>query len=115
MTLASDKAFTDPEKYPVQGVGAGAWRSLWVSARNYAQNTAYPGSVFPIDEIIDRCVLCHQKLTDQAKLRFQEFEKFVKDETTEKYMGLVAELEILTRLLNELTAPSVKLDGLTTY
>jgi energy-coupling factor transporter ATP-binding protein EcfA2 len=61
----------------VGGVGGGAWRTLWEAARRYAEHTAYPGKAFP-HEGDERCVLCHQPLTAEAKTRLREFEAFIK-------------------------------------
>ncbi|MBW1938616.1 MAG: AAA family ATPase [Deltaproteobacteria bacterium] len=88
--LASNVAFKDRTKYPVIGVGEGEWRALWESAKQFSIHTAFPGKQFPGDEAIDRCVLCHQILIPDAKQRFSDFEKFVKDDTSEKFSEAAA-------------------------
>lgn len=92
--LASTDAFKDRSKYPVSGVGEGEWRALWESARRFSMHTAFPAKQFPGDEAVDRCVLCHQILIPEAKQRFSDFEKFVKDDTSEKFGEATAEFDM---------------------
>jgi ABC-type polar amino acid transport system ATPase subunit len=92
--LASNVAFKDRSQYPVDGVGEDGWRALWESARQFSLCTAFPGKQFPGDEDIDRCVLCHQVLIPEAKQRFSEFEKFVKNDTSEKFGEAAAEFDM---------------------
>ena len=52
--LASDAALT--------GLGAGAWRELWESARRYSETLAYPADSFPVTREGAVCVLCQQPI-----------------------------------------------------
>ncbi|MBZ0144807.1 MAG: AAA family ATPase [Rhodocyclaceae bacterium] len=59
----------------LDGIGSETWRALWEAARAYSQ-IAYPGKQYPAtDDAL--CVLCHQNLGLEAKLRLQDFENFV--------------------------------------
>ena len=63
---------------PLPGVGGEVWKQLWDAARKYSQEVAYPGLIFP--HVIEgaHCVLCQQRLSDAALVRFTTFEEFVK-------------------------------------
>ena len=54
--LAATKLFSD---VPLDGVGSAIWQELWEKAR---------------------CVLCEQLLSEEAKIRLQDFENFIKSE-----------------------------------
>ena len=73
-------------KAELEGVGTTTWQKMWEQARAYSTSMAYPDSTFPNISNDSRCVLCHQNLGEEAKLRLPEFEKFVTDglETTAK-------------------------------
>ncbi len=61
-------------------VGGETWRLLWEAARKYSLNDAYPDQSFPFVGKDARCLLCHQKLEDDAPDRFVRFEKYVRDD-----------------------------------
>ncbi|WP_286976045.1 hypothetical protein [Pseudomonas sp.] len=73
-------------KAELEGVGTATWQQMWEQARAYSTSMAYPESTFPNVSNDSRCVLCHQSLGEEAKLRLSGFEKFVTDglETTAK-------------------------------
>jgi len=62
---------------PLDGVGSDTWRALWIAAREFATDEAYPFKPFPAVDEGDRCVLCHQELTETARDRLKSFEGFV--------------------------------------
>ena len=62
----------------LDGIGNETWRVLWEAAREYSSTNAYAGKEFPNIEKDALCPLCHQKLDDDAKIRLQMFESFVK-------------------------------------
>ena len=76
----ADKVFKEVD---LKGVGSDTWRKLWLYAKEYSEKVAYKGLPFPVlsDEAL--CVLCHQKLDEDAKSRFTSFEGFVKGEAQE--------------------------------
>lgn len=66
----------------VAGVGSDSWKVLWLAAREYFCQEAYPDSTFPPESgKHERCPLCHQEITDEASGRLQRFEEFVSDKT----------------------------------
>lgn len=73
-------------KAELDGVGSATWQQMWEHARAYSNSTAYAENTFPNVSADSRCVLCHQSLGEDAKVRLGGFEKFVTDglETTAK-------------------------------
>lgn len=73
-------------KAELEGVGSATWQQMWEHARAYSTGMAYAESPFPNVSADSRCVLCHQSLGEEAKVRLAGFEKFVTDglETTAK-------------------------------
>ena len=73
-------------KAELEGVGTATWQQMWEQARAYSTGTAYVEIGFPNISAGSRCVLCHQTLSEDAKVRLAGFEKFVTDglETTAK-------------------------------
>lgn len=72
---AADKVF---ENAPLDGIGSEVWKELWEKARQYSEQAAYRDSTFPAVGEAAKCVLCQQDLSEDAKVRFQSFEEFVK-------------------------------------
>ncbi|MGX9569361.1 AAA family ATPase [Pseudomonas sp. CFBP 5748] len=66
-------------KAELDGVGSATWQDMWEYARSYSNGTAYTESQFPNIAADSRCVLCHQSLDEDAKVRLSGFEKFVTD------------------------------------
>lgn len=79
--LAATEAFS---KEPIPGAGTSPWRALYEAAKAYSEQEAYKGRAYPPLDADDRCVLCQQTLTDEAKGRMQRFEAFVRGEVTQK-------------------------------
>ena len=86
---------------PLDGIGTESWRLLWEQARSYAESLVHPGTLFPNTSDDARCVLCHQPLSEESRLRFRDFEMFVKGnleqdastsekELAERTKGLIA-------------------------
>lgn len=68
------------EKMPLDGVGTETWKLLWAKAKDYSEKEVYKSELFPFIGKDSRCVLCQQKLNDNAKERFNTFEKFIEGE-----------------------------------
>ncbi len=69
---------------PVAGVGDPTWIALWESARKFSETAAYPQHSFPHTDngaSAVHCVLCQQRLDDDAAERLRRFEEFVVDDT----------------------------------
>ena len=65
------------------GTGSESWNVLLESARQFSQESAYPGQSFPVVKNGAQCVLCQQDLDHAARHRLQKFEEFVAS-TTER-------------------------------
>ncbi len=60
------------------GLNTNNWRTLWEAARNYSTKEAYKETAFPNIAEKAQCVLCHQELSEPAKIRLTRFENFIK-------------------------------------
>jgi ABC-type hemin transport system ATPase subunit len=76
--IASEDAKKIFAQAPLDGIGQDSWLALWRQAQKYSESLAYPGIAFPVTADEGRCVLCQQELDEQAKLRLNSFETFVK-------------------------------------
>ncbi|MCG7848466.1 MAG: AAA family ATPase [ANME-2 cluster archaeon] len=85
---------------PLDGVASESWRLLWEQARRFSKEVAYPANPFPNTGVEARCVLCQQLLEDDAKVRLQSFEYFVKGNLEQE--ASEAEQKVI-RILEELT------------
>lgn len=72
------------------GTGSESWKALWESARQFSQEFAYPGKVFPVVEDGSHCLLCQQDIEHAAAHRLKQFEAFVAS-TTERELQLNSE------------------------
>lgn len=61
----------------VEGVGTAAWRALWEAARDFSAERAYPQHEFPAVHEEARCVLCQQRLDEEAARRMRDFHDYV--------------------------------------
>lgn len=79
LDTATKKRKIADEAEKLDGVSAEALHAMWEAARIYSQK-AYPASAFPVADDEAHCLLCQQELSDSAKIRLREFEKFVQGE-----------------------------------
>ena len=85
----------------LKGVGTESWKELWSYAHKYSVQEAYKGKNFPVTSENPRCVLCHQKLSDEAIKRFKSFNEFIKGEAQKKVREVEKELnELRSDILN---------------
>ncbi len=75
--IAIETNSSQGDLFKLEGVGSETWKALWEAARKYSVEEAYEGDTFPKIEDA-RCVLCHQALDDDAKIRMKGFDTFVK-------------------------------------
>ncbi|MHB8869728.1 MAG: AAA family ATPase [Thermoleophilia bacterium] len=68
---------------PVQGVGTDQWKLMFQYARAFSTEAAYPNEEFPFVGEDAKCVLCHQALAKDAKLRMARFAEFVGNKAQE--------------------------------
>lgn len=78
------------------GTGSESWMPLWVAARRFSQEQAYPGQAFPVVDGGAHCVLCQQDLDHAACHRLRQFEAFVAS-TTERELRQIRETFIRRR------------------
>lgn len=64
----------------LEGLGENSWKALWNAAKTYSEQYAYQKQHFPYIGKDSRCVLCQQKLSDEAIKRFQSFDEYIKGE-----------------------------------
>jgi len=77
--LASEKLFAAS---PLPDVGKKVWQQLWEAARQYSDQVAYQNKKFPeANAGEDFCVLCFQKLDEDAVSRRLTFEEFIQGTT----------------------------------
>jgi ABC-type cobalamin/Fe3+-siderophores transport system ATPase subunit len=62
----------------LEGVGGETWKSLWLAAQTYSTAEAYTPEPYPNLSEGARCVLCQQKLSDEAKARYKTFDDYIK-------------------------------------
>lgn len=82
--FAADGAFKNE---PVSGVGSNTWEKLWLAAKAFSEQEAYPKKDFPViatEEDDPKCVLCHQDLNDETKERLEKFNTFVTGKLSEE-------------------------------
>jgi hypothetical protein len=72
------------------GTGSETWTALWEAARQFSQESAYPGQTFPVVENGAHCVLCQQDFDHEARQRLKQFEAFVAS-TTERELRQLRE------------------------
>ncbi|WP_311982487.1 AAA family ATPase [Bradyrhizobium japonicum] len=70
------------------GTGSETWTALWEAAREFSNESAYPGQTFPVVEDGARCVLCQQDLGHAASHRLRQFEAFVTSSSEKELRGL---------------------------
>ncbi|BES61596.1 AAA family ATPase [Dysgonomonas capnocytophagoides] len=98
LKTSSEEAFAE---LPIKGVGNNQWKLLWESARIFYNESV--GAVnFPEVQGESKCPLCLQKLDEEAKQRFTDFEKFVKDDIQKRHDTALSKLNAKITNLNRL-------------
>lgn len=96
---AAEKVFSDSQ---LEGIGSDVWKELWEAARNYSVLTAYIETEYPNVSEGSRCVLCHQDLSQEAKIRLTSFENFVKGEMQKTAIVAAKEYETARQTVEQL-------------
>lgn len=94
---ATEGAKANTASAKLNGIGTDTWIELWKAAKAYSVEQAYPGAEYPVTDDISRCVLCHQALDGEAKIRLQDFEGYVQ-----------GKLEAAARLAEETCLAAIK-------
>lgn len=98
-------------KSPLPDIGGANWKTLWEAARKYSDETAYPQQVFPETSEDDKCVLCQQALSAEARDRQSSFEIFIKGTTkSDEATAQLALNNFLTEISNAQTSSSISDD-----
>ncbi|MDA2931239.1 hypothetical protein MYX84_15055 [Acidobacteria bacterium AH-259-O06] len=100
---AADLLAKSFESEPLPGVGTSPWKELWESARRFSEAHAYPDEPFPVVVEDAKCVLCHQPLEEEARVRFSRFEHFVKDDTQTRLRAAQEDWDELVKNFTNLT------------
>lgn len=84
------------------GTGAELWTTLWEAARQFSQESAYPGQQFPLVDDGAICVLCQQNLDHAASHRLRQFEAFVASSTEKELRELRQSFARLKKTFTEM-------------
>jgi energy-coupling factor transporter ATP-binding protein EcfA2 len=106
--LASTAAFQDE---PLTGVGGGPWRELFIAAKKYSEEIAYPEKPFPVTDDDAVCVLCQQPLLADGKDRLKRFQEFVEQQAAQNSAKKRAELDQLVTTLRAINALPLDADA----
>lgn len=71
--------------------GGAAWRQMFESAQSFARQIENNGRL----SVLNRCVLCQQSLSEDAKGRMVEFEQFVRADASQRLMNAEKDLRNL--------------------
>jgi energy-coupling factor transporter ATP-binding protein EcfA2 len=92
------------------GTGSDSWAVLWEAARNYSQEQAYRGQVFPFVDTGASCVLCQQDLDLAAGHRLKQFETFVASMTERELRQIRENFARLRKNLTDLRPVTENID-----
>ncbi|MBX9791396.1 MAG: AAA family ATPase [Pirellulales bacterium] len=106
--LASTAAF---QNEPLTGVGGGPWRELFIAAKKYSEEIAYPGESFPVTGDDAACVLCQQPLMADGKDRLKRFQEFIEQQAAQNSAKRKAELDQLVTPLRAINASPLDADA----
>ena len=84
----------------LEGTGSEVWFQLWESARNFSEESAYRGQIFPVVEDA-QCVLCQQDLSSPAAHRLKQFQTFVASTTESELRKMRHKYSHLKKELHE--------------
>ena len=90
ITRAAEKEF---EGLSIPGVGNEVWKEMWNIAKKYSEEYAYPRHEFPCLENGSVCVLCQQRLDQDAKERFITFKEYVNSQAEKNLTDADAKLK----------------------
>ncbi len=91
---------------PLPGTGGDVWQRLYLAAKTYSIEHAYPGRDFPAVNDDAVCVLCMQSLSEDAKLRMLRFRDFMEKTITKQVEAAAERLNKIRSGLETLVIPS---------
>jgi energy-coupling factor transporter ATP-binding protein EcfA2 len=73
---------------PISGVGSDPWRQLWLAAKAFSEEIAYPSSKYPViaPDKDPACVLCQQPLVEKSLDRMSRFAEFMENKLNDKLL-----------------------------
>lgn len=69
------------EDEPVLGSGSDPWKEMFLAAKNFSEQEAYPSHEFPYVDEGANCLLCQQPIKAKAAERLKRFKNFLIDES----------------------------------
>lgn len=75
--IAKEAALVVSEDAKFNGFGSETWKAMWLAAKNYSVDFAYPETKFPNTSEDAKCVLCHQELDAESRKRLYHFDRYV--------------------------------------
>ena len=96
---------------PLVGVGSEVWQALYLAAREYSLQQAYPEKSFPVLDTSGLCVLCMQPLSQEALDRFKRFKEFMERSAKKALEGASDRFRKLVDEINQLDFKKFDLDS----
>lgn len=103
--LAANRQFSEGI---LSGIGSDAWILLWNAAKRYSTEIAYPDKPYPPIQNDILCVLCQQKLNEEAVKRLEKFEEFIENDIARHLNELKESFQEKIRPLNSTHLNTVK-------
>lgn len=92
----------------LEGLGSNPWRTLWESAKKYADSIHLTNTDnYPSGKSLERCVLCQQELGNEAKKRLLTFKKFIHDDISEELGTLQKKIQEKEKFYKDLKIPVI--------
>jgi len=99
LEVAAQTSLTDE---PLPGVGGEVWQALYLAARDYSTQSAYPTQGFPNTDKDSLCVWCMQPLGEEAQKRLLRFRDYMEQTTKKNVEALEKQLSESARDLSAL-------------
>ncbi len=106
--LIAEKALEEASKLslsnePLKGAGSNVWQKLYIAAKQYSMEQAYPNKDFPMIEENSLCVLCMQPIENvDVKDRFKRFKNFMEDTTKQDTEREKKKLKDIRQTINDI-------------
>jgi energy-coupling factor transporter ATP-binding protein EcfA2 len=93
----------------LEGFGTNPWRTLWESAKNYANSADLTdGENFPSLASLGKCVLCQQELDEAAQQRLITFNQFVLNDVSTQLNLISSVVQQKIILYNSIVVPPIE-------
>lgn len=92
----------------IDGFGTTPWRILWDAAKDFAQsNGMFDGNNSTSLDSLEKCVLCQQDLSVEAKNRLLSFNQFILNDVATQLQTIQEAIKNKENTINTLTSPSL--------